>query len=826
MRFYIISILLLFSIFLQSQIYEVSGRVYDTESRVPLPFVNIIINDGHVGGTTDIDGKFSFRSNEAIQFLSLSYVGYESMRYELKRKNKNLVIRMKKTEYKLPEYIVFPTENPAHRIINNAIANREYNDPEMLPAFSYTSYDKMIFTLELDSLPMIDTLEVDTSAQDFREFLEKHHLFIMESVTERKFMHPDRNYENIIATKVAGFKDPIFMFLLSMVQSTTFYKDRIRIGDKEYMNPISKGSTNKYFFLLQDTLYTGKNDSVFVISYRPRENTNFDGLTGVISINTKHWAIQNVIAEPAEIPGAISLRIEQMYEYVQGKQWFPVQLNTMAIMHNVAVDDSATSITLNSSVKDTTGILVRDLPFGFGKSYIKDINLDPDLLRRDFNSIEVEVDSDASGRKGEFWNDYRIDSLTLKEINTYEFVDSISKEMNLNRKVKTLESIMTGKIPWGMFDFDINRFIGFNSYEGFSLGLGVHTNEKLSKFFTVGGFFRYGFKDKRIKYGGDLTLFVNQKHDVEVRLKYMDDVTETSGVSFFDDKSELINPEYFRDFLVKRMDNTIMYHGSLRFRTLKYLLVDAAFGKSGKEVTNLYWYGEGEKPAEQQRFDFTEITLGFKYAYGEKFLKNVRRKISLGTKYPIVWFQYTRGLKNVLSGDYSFNRYDIKLQKSFYTNYVGETTFKIAAGYIDSDIPYTNLYNGNGAYQLITIFAPNSFTTMHLNEFLSNKYAALYFTHDFGKLLFQHERFKPEFAVATNIAFGGLDYKDSHHDIDYKTLEHGYYESGLQINNLLNLQLYSIGVAAYYRYGPYTLPNGWDNVGWRVVLKFMFDEFR
>ncbi len=398
--------------------------------------------------------------------------------------------------------------------------------------------------------------------------------------------------------------------------------------------------------------------------------------------------------------------------------------------------------------------------------------------------------------------------------------------MNLNRKVKTLESIMTGKIPWGMFDLDINRFIGFNSYEGFSLGLGIHTNEKLSKFFTVGGFFRYGFKDKRIKYGGDLTMFVNRKHDVEVRLKYMDNVTETSGLSFFDDKPQLINPEYFRDFLVKRMDNTVMYHGSLRFRTLKYLLVDAAFGKSSKEVTNLYWYGEGEKPTEQQRFDFTEVTLGFKYAYGEKFLKNVRQKISLGTKYPIIWFQYTRGLKDVLSGDYSFNRYDVKLQKSFYMNYVGETSFKIAAGYIDTDIPYTNLYNGNGAYQLITIFAPNSFTTMRLNEFLSNKYVALYLTHDFGKLLFQLERFKPEFALATNIAFGGLDFQESHHDVDYKTMELGYYESGLQINNLLNLRVYSLGFGVYYRYGPYTLPNAWDNVGWRVVFKFMFDELR
>jgi hypothetical protein len=276
MRIYI-TIGLLFLLFINSlsQVYEVSGRVIDADSRVALPFVNIVINDGNRGSTTDIDGKFSFRSPDIINHLSLSYVGYESTRYEINKKNKNLFIKMKKVEYKLPEYVVFPTENPAHRIINNAITYREYNDPEKLPGFSYTSYDKMIFTFELDSIPMVDSIEVDTTNNEFREFLDKHHIFIMESISERKFMYPDKNNEKVIATKVAGFKDPIFVFLLSQMQPTSFYKEMIKLANKTYINPISKGSTKKYFFLLQDTLYTETNDSVFIISYRPGKNLLF-----------------------------------------------------------------------------------------------------------------------------------------------------------------------------------------------------------------------------------------------------------------------------------------------------------------------------------------------------------------------------------------------------------------------------------------------------------------------------------------------------------------------------------------------------------------------
>ena len=824
MRFYITTgLLFLFCFEALSQVLEVSGRVIDADSRVALPFVNIVINDGPRGGTSDIDGKFFLRSSQDITFLSLSYMGYESRRFEIDKKNNNLLIKLKKVEYKLPEYVVFPDENPAHRIINNAITFRDYNDPEKLPGFSYTSYDKMIFTFELDSIPELDSLDIDSTDQ---EFFEKHHLFIMESISERKFMYPDKNNEKVIATKVAGFKDPIFVFLLSQIQSTSFYKEMIKVSNKTYINPISKGSTKKYFFLLQDTLYTETNDSVFVISFRPRRNKNFDGLEGVISINTNNWAIQNVIAEPYGVKGGVSLRLEQMYEYVQGKQWFPVQLNTIAILNNIAIDDSATQINISSG-EDTTGTRI-NMPFGFGKSYIKNIDLDPDLRNRDFGSVVVDVDPNANYRDEDFWKGYRIDSLSEKEINTYDFIDSISKEENFERTAKTFESLLTGRIPWGFIDLDISRFIRYNSYEGFALGAGLHTNDRLSQVIKVGGFFRYGFKDKAFKYGGDLQLSLYRNWELEADLEYMNDVIETSGVTFFDEKPAFFKPEYFRNFLVKRMDKTVLYKGSIGFRALKYLKLNVGLQKSNKQVTNDYLWGVGEDNIMVyfDQFDFTEVRIGLRYAYGEKIIQNLRKRISMGTKYPIFWFQYTRGIRGFLSGDFDYNRYDFKIEDSFYTKYLGETSFKLVAGYIDTDIPYSNLYNGNGAYRVFTIFAPNSFATMRMNEFLSSKYVALYFTHNFGKLLFQLKKFKPEFAIATNIGFGSLDFDQSHYNIDYQTMEHGYYESGLQINNLLNLRLYNLGVACYYRYGPYGFDYGWDNIGAKFTLNFNFGKIR
>ncbi|MFU8842252.1 MAG: DUF5686 family protein [Bacteroidales bacterium] len=816
----IISLFLSLMTGINAQPYVVTGRVIDSDSRRPLPFVNIVINQSNLGGTTDIDGRFFFRSDEPIQLLHLSYVGYEPLRCSLNDLNEPNLIHMKKVEYDLPEFVVHPTDNPAHRIINNAIAFKDKNDPEKLPAFTYLAYDKMIFTLDPDSLYQMDSLSADTAGREIRDFLENHHLFIMELVVNKKYKFPGKHEEKVIATKVSGFKDPIFVFLISQWQSTSFYGDLIEIAGKKYVNPISTGSTKKYFFLLQDTLMYGEQDTVFVISFRPARKTNFDGLKGTISINTRKWAIQNVMAEPSETGSLMTFRMEQMYEPINDTTWFPVQINNIATLTQVVAGDSSISLVMGS-IKDTTGLRVVSIPFGMGKRYIRDIDLNPDLRNRDFGNATVVVDPNANFRKETYWYDYRIDSLTLKELSTYRYIDSVGQEENFDRIASSIESLLTGKIPWSYVNLNIQRFLRYNSYEGLAPGLGMETNDRLSQVMTAGGYFRYGFKDDAFKWGAHLRLDLYNPADFEFHFSFIDDVLETGGVRYWDDKPMPLNPDHFRDFLIRNMDKVTEYRTSTQFRSVKYLNVNVGLSKTRKTITDEYRYSISNESVKVyfDRYDFTEIVLGFRYAFREKFIRNIRKNISLGTKYPIVWLQYSRGLAGFLDGDFDYNRYDLKIEKSFRSKYLGTTILKFNAGYIDADLPHTNLFNGNGSYRSFTLFAPGSFATMRMNEFLMNRYGALYFTHDFGKLLMKGGLIKPEFAIATNIGFGRLDYTESHHNIDYKTMEKGYYESGLLINNLLNLRLYSIGLGAFYRYGPYALDTFIGDAAFKVTLK-------
>jgi hypothetical protein len=114
---------------------------------------------------------------------------------------------------------------------------------------------------------------------------------------------------------------------------------------------------------------------------------------------------------------------------------------------------------------------------------------------------------------------------------------------------------------------------------------------------------------------------------------------------------------------------------------------------------------------------------------------------------------------------------------------------------------------------------------MRSNEFLSNKYASLYLYHDFGYLLFKGKKwFHPEFALSQNIGFGWLDHPEKYDYIstEPKEMNLGYYESCLLINNLVNLRVYTIGIGAFYRWGPYSLDNVGDNFAYKISMIFPF----
>ena len=808
------------------EVYIVSGKVTDKHTNQPLTFVNIVQEDGF-GGTTDIDGKFRFRWAKKPKHLVFSYVGYESLNYSLTGNLQNLQIEMSAKQTDLREVEVLPGVNPAHRIIRNAIDNRDLNDPEKLHSFSYTSYDKTFFTISTDTttakavidyslmkrfIMRTDTaalrdslkkLIAGTSEAKIQAFFKYQYLFLMENVIKRKFLHPDKNYNKVIATRMSGFKDPIFVFLITQNQSFSFYKPFITIFQSSYVNPIGAGSLSRYFFKIEDTTYTGR-DTTFIISFRPAKGTNFDGMKGILSISSNKWAIQNVIAEPVKENG-MQIRIQQMYELIDGEHWFPVQLNT---------DVSFTSLQVG-----------RHFLVAKGRSYMQDIVLNPDLVKREFTYLDIEVDKSAIGRNEEFWNQYRGDSLTAREKKTYHVLDSIGKITNFDKYAISLQTILTGRIPLGPIDIDLNRFANYNTYEGLVLGGGLHTNDRLAKWLKVGGYYQWAFAIKTPVYGGDATFFINKRHDITLSGEYYFDLVSSGLVSFPLDYESILSGN-FGPLYTKKLDWTQHYAMTFISRGFKWFLFNLGLSNDLKKSTSLgLSIPKGNAVVLLDQYRFTEVSAGFKWAYKEKYIQTIDNRINLGTNFPLIWLEYTRGIKGFLEGQYDYNKIDLKIRKTFNIKFLGKLTYQLNGGYVDQAIPASNLYYGDATYRRFALFAPNTFGTMRMNEFLSNTFASLFIYHDFGRLLLKGRKwFHPEFAIEQNIGFGWLDHKEQYNYLTplSKEMNLGYYESGLLINNLVNIKLYSIGIGTFYRWGPYGFDNVGDNFAYKLSVIFPF----
>ncbi len=231
------------------------------------------------------------------------------------------------------------------------------------------------------------------------------------------------------------------------------------------------------------------------------------------------------------------------------------------------------------------------------------------------------------------------------------------------------------------------------------------------------------------------------------------------------------------------------------------------FAEAGKLPTN--------------NFRFTKLSLQTRFAFKEKFMQTTRGLISLGSSYPTVWLAYTKSFDDLFDGNYAFDKWEAKTNFAWFTPYLGKTEITVIAGLVEGNAPGTELFNASGTYRTFTLLLPKVLAPCAQTNFVG-QVTALFFSHNFGKLLFRKGKFEPEFVLATNIALGSLAILCHIKASLLTSLDHGFYESGLMINNLLNLPGLHLGLGVYYRYGPYGFDQEWKNIGYKFGMVFGF----
>ncbi len=803
-------LLLLFILTTTLQAQTIKGKVTDLQTKEALAFVTIVEEGTQNGSYSDIDGYFSLQLNNENSRIIISCLGYET-RILPPEKNTLWNVALQPQVVILKEAKILPGENPAEVIMRKVLKNKDKNNPEKAIAFTYDSYNKLIFVADKDTHAIATqkaVVSIDSTKPPKKDFFEDKHLFLLESATHRKHMPPGKDEEIILATRVSGLKNPQFALLGTQLQSFSLYGDNVSVMDDVYLSPLSSDAISKYLFILEDSTMMNQH-MIYTISFRPRRNKNFVGLKGNLFISTDGWALQNAIAAPADSSASIRIRIQQQYTKKDGV-WFPEQLNSFISFPDMKVN--------NVSV------------MGISRSYLRNVKVNPPLRKRDFGSVVLRMAPKATQVSDSEWNTLRERELDVKEAQTYTYMDSVGKAENFERKLKIFGIIGTGKIPIGFINIDVARILRVNNYEGLRLGAGLHTNDFLSDRFSIGGYYAYGFKDDKSKYGGDALIHLYRKRNAWIRFSYEEDVMETGGRQLDPAQTNFLNTNYY-PFFISRMDQYIKKEVVLNGRLIGNL--STAFFANQQEITsfptNVFSYPRtNEANLIIRNFNLQEVGATVRWAPGEKLALAGNREVSLGSKWPVFYVKYTFGRIEELDRLNSFDRWDAFVEKTFKTSLYGDFTLRSTVGYVPEAIPGSLYYNARGTNitnfdrnRYVGIASPFTFETMRTNEFLHSEFIAIQVRHDFRDLLIKSKKFNPKISLVHNMIWGNyIGKKDQY--LVANIADKGFMESGIYLDNLLKAGFPGIGIAAFYRYGPYALEKAEDNIVVKLSVGFSF----
>jgi hypothetical protein len=784
-------ILLFSSLQLSAQTDTLKGTVLETFSGNSLPFVHITVNDS-VDYLSDIDGNFFIPDKASLWKITFELYMHRPVTLYPPFEN-DLIVRLNKFIF----FEISKESDPvAPVIIRNVIDHKDQNNPEKMHYYSYKTYNKFsLKTTEVEKSNKFLSHIFKKFSLSFKKLKEEQHFILIETSSEKKFIDQLHQREELVGAKSSGIDLPLLMVQANQVQNASLYKDYLNIAGKSYPSPLNRDVFYRYAFNLIDTIYP-QNDTVFVIKFNPKSDRYFDGLKGIVYINKNSYALQHLNVSPYQQKGKAEINLLQSYQFYADKvTWFPARTKTVIVFS-----------------KGTEKYIAN------GNSYIYDVNLNEFLNKKAFNEVILNYSENANQKDEQYWRIVRREPLTHADSITYYYFESFKYKKDIGNFLTFGEKIFYGELPFRKIDIDVNRLLTFNNVEGTRIGFGAHTNEKYSDKIKFGGYIGYGIRDEKFKYGADFTYKPFYDIPLSLNARFSYDLRE-AGANFYPYNRYQYSSEALRKFWLRILDLVLEQENSVLYHPFKNMDVMISLDNSQHKPTYDYVY----KGTDSLKFNFTEFKFGFRYAFGEQYFNVLKRKYPLPTQYPVVSFIWQKGLKKGFSGDYSYNRFALKIEETFKVLFLGKTDIMLETGFITGEAPYMKLYNEKGSYKNTSVVFHNSFETMKFNEFLSNRYASLFFSHDFGKL-FITKSITPSLWIINNMGIGALSNPQYHQEIPFKTMEKGYFEGGSFLDNVIVVNLAGLkvgfGAGLFLRYGPYALPRFGDNFVFKFATNF------
>lgn len=704
--------LLFFLLISQFTFAQVIGSVRDNND-LPLPYVNIYTEDGTQGTTTNEDGDFELRLSKTGEYeLVFQFLGYQTLKKKIvvDKFPFQLDVQLTSETTNLDEVTINSKDNPANRIIRNAIASRKENLAK-LEQYTANYYSRGLWRIKNAPEKILgqELGDLGGGLDSTRSGI----IYLSETISEITFRAPNDFKEKIIASKVSG-NDNGFSLNSAEESDFSFYNNTININ-AEIVSPIADYAFNYYDYKLEGVFYDNEAhliNKILVTPKRPKDRV----FSGFIYIVEDTWQIfgteLKTTGQAIQVAPIEELTFTQNFKYSEeNKFWIKI---------SQAVDFSFSMFGIGGDGRFT--------------AVYSNYNFKPQFEKRTFTREVLSFADEANKKDSLYWNKIRPVPLTTEELTDYVKKDSLQE---LKSSKKYLDSVDTAQNKFSISDLLFGYSYGnsykkerfnissplfgthFNTVQGYNTSVDVsyrkNLDDNFGKYWRIYSKMNYGFSDDRFRIKAG---FQKKFNNISKPILNVEAGVETAQINATLPISERINDIsslFFERNYLKLYEKQFaeisyqqeLFNGFRLFSDVSYQQRNALFNSSDNS-----WINQDDvaytsnNPLQPQNFGSVpfedhhifKLNISGRIDFAQKYLSYPDNKVNVASnKFPTLWLTYEKGFGSDIS-EYSFDQVRAALTQTVKLGNKGNFGYTLKGGAFlnDNEIAYLDYQHFNG----------------------------------------------------------------------------------------------------------------------------------
>ena len=737
-------ILLLLTQTIVAQDIVVVGQVLSAENSEPLQAASVWFKGTNIGCTTNEEGFFMLRSNEPQRTLIASVVGYKQRQIKLDYgKDQMIRIYLKEDISILDEVIAIPKQDEAIILLKKVYENRKNNNPKNVTNISTTMND--VTAINLSNIKqkalqrkLFKDLMSGAIAQTDTTFSLP--VYINQSIYNLQ-LTPDSNSSTLLDSKQNALN--IFppehwqQIISAYTPDINPYKPYSTVLGHNFMSPVAPNAKLYYNLYLADSTHINGQKN-YQIKFYPKQN---QGLLfkGDMWIDSTTYAITEA---NITIPSYTSVNFLNALNY---------NFTTTPFGNNIFPNKEKQGIALNVNLYPNKNIQYFGAVLSEERTYTNTSSTTDTLsIKPEEKEVEIPIDDKLEAT----WN--KIDSLNQTRI---QKLSSWAVDIILNQYLHA----------WKIDIGPVLNLFHFNQLEGASPRLTLRSGESFAKYFTVGGYYGYGFKDQ---YPHDSTRNIGL-HSYGGNIQWRFGPTKRNILAFsYDHKTERIGYDDIDIYAESRVHDieNLVNSWVMIYRPVSVLMrgrigAQYQYEKPGfKFKINAFaqnYYSNRfipliHKGAEVPHYSQIGLRTDFRLSWQQSSLDYFFHRIYLATKYPVLHLTAEGGYLKIPGSAQNepyhslFGKFGIYAQQHTALGF-GKIHWAFQANAIVGDAPFpalTMARTSRSSYRYDT-----DFMLLGSMELMSNFYTALNIRYQTRGYIFGYIPYIKKLGIREDIIF-------------------------------------------------------------------------